>query len=123
MYEIVGTKGRVRVEPAYEYVGSLSMSVTIGGKTRTRSFRPGDQFAPQLIYFADCVREGAEPEPNGVEGLIDVQIVEALHRAAQHRRAVSVRFPVKRSRPDHRLQMYRPPVTPPKQIHTRAPTL
>ncbi len=34
MYEIVGTKGRVRVEPAYEYVGGLKASVTIKEKRR-----------------------------------------------------------------------------------------
>jgi glucose-fructose oxidoreductase len=123
MYEIVGTKGRVRVEPAYEYVGGLKAFITIDGKTTVRSFKPGDQFAPQLIYFASCVRKNREPEPNGVEGLIDIQIIEALHRSAQRRRTVSVRLPVKRTRPDVRLQLHRPPVRKPKQTHTRSPTL
>ncbi len=123
MYEIIGTKGRVRAEPAYEYVGGLKASMTIDGKTRVRSFKPGDQFAPQLIHFACCVRENRQPEPNGAEGLIDVQIVEALHRAAQQRRTISLRLPVKHTRPNARLQMHRPPVPKPKQVHTHTPTL
>ena len=123
MYEIIGTKGRARVEPAYEYEGSLKITVTIDGKTRTRAFKPGDQFAPQLIYFAGCVRNNVEPEPNGIEGLIDVHIIEALHQAARRRRTISLQVPSKHTRPDLRQQMHRPPVTIPKQVHVKAPTL
>jgi predicted dehydrogenase len=46
MYEIVGTKGRVRVEPAYEYLGSLKASITVNGKTRVRTFRAGGSVRP-----------------------------------------------------------------------------
>jgi glucose-fructose oxidoreductase len=123
MYEIVGTKGRVRVEPAYEYVGGLKSFITIGGKTTMRTFKAGDQFAPQLIHFASCVRDDREPEPNGIEGLIDVQVIEALHRSAQRRRTVALRLPVKRTRPDMRLSLHRPPVRPSKQVRTQSPTL
>ena len=123
MYEVVGTKGKVRVEPAYEYVGSLKASVTIKGKTRVRVFKPGDQFAPQLIYFTNCVMEGRQPEPNGLEGLLDVQIVEALHRSAQRKRTITLRLQAKRIRPDVSQQIYRPPVAKPKGVHTESPTL
>ena len=123
MYEVVGTKGKVRVEPAYEYVGSLKASVTIKGKTRVRVFKPGDQFAPQLIYFSNCVREGRQPEPNGLEGLLDVQIVEALLRSVQRKRTITLRLQAKRIRPDVRQQIYRPPVAKSKGVHTESPTL
>lgn len=123
MYEIVGTKGRVRVEPAYEYVGRLKASVTIKGKTSVRIFKPGDQFAPQLIYFSNCVRKGRQPEPNGIEGLLDVQIIEALHRSAQRRRTITLKLPAKRARPEVSLHIHRPPVAKPKGVHTESPTL
>ena len=123
MYEIVGTKDRVRAEPAYEHVGDLTTTTTMGGKTSVRAYKAGDQFAPQLIYFASCIRENRQPEPNGIEGLIDVQIVEALHRAAQQRRTISLRLPVKQTRPRARLQMHRPSAPEPKQVLTHPPTL
>ena len=123
MYEIVGTKGRVRVEPAYEYLGSLKASITVNGKTRVRTFKPGDQFAPQLIYFASCVQDNRQPEPNGLEGLLDVQIIEALHRSARQGRSVPLRLSTKQVRPDVRLQMHRPPVVKPKQVRATSPTL
>ncbi len=123
MYEIVGTKGRVRVEPAYEYVGGLKASVSIKGKTSVRTFKPGDQFAPQLIYFSHCVRENRQPEPNGIEGLLDVRIIEALRRSAQRRRTITLHLPAKRVRPEGSLHMRRPPVAKPKVVHTESPTL
>lgn len=122
-YEVVGTKGKVRVEPAYEYVGGLKASITIGGRTTVRAFKPGDQFAPQLMYFSRCVQEDRQPEPNGIEGLVDVQIIEALHRSAKAGRSISVRLPVKRVRPDLTLQLHRPPVSKPQGVHTESPTL
>lgn len=122
-YEVVGTKGKVRVEPAYEYVGGLKASVTIGGRTSVRTFTPGDQFAPQLIYFARCVTHDRQPEPNGTEGLLDVQIIEALHRSAQRGQSITLRLPAKRLRPDLTLRMHRPPVSKPHGVHTESPTL
>ena len=88
-----------------------------------RVFKPGDQFAPQLIYFSNCVREGRQPEPNGLEGLLDVQIVEALHRSAQRKRTITLRLQAKRIRPDVSQQIYRPPVAKPRGVHTESPTL
>lgn len=122
-YEIVGTKGKVRVEPAYEYVGGLKAYVTIGGKTRVRAFKPGDQFAPQLIYFSHCVKDDRQPEPSGTEGLLDVQIIEALRRSARSGRSIALRLPAKRIRPDISLRMHRPPVSKPQGVHTESPTL
>lgn len=122
-YEILGTKGKVRVEPAYEYVGGLKASITIGGRTSVRAFKPGDQFAPQLIYFARCVKQDRQPEPNGTEGLLDVQIIEGLYRSAQSRRPVTLHLPAKRTRPDLSLKMHRPPVSKPQGVRTESPTL
>ncbi|GMV51608.1 MAG: oxidoreductase [Nitrospira sp.] len=123
MYEIIGTKGRLRVEPAYEYVGGLNAAITIEGTTKRQTFQAGDQFAPQLIHFASCIRQNREPEPNGLEGLIDVQIIEALHRSALQRQPITLRLPTKRIRPDIRLAMHYPPVPKPKEVHTKSPTL
>ena len=123
MYEIVGTKGRVRVEPADEYLGSLNASITVNGKTRVRTFRPGDQFAPQLMYFASCVQDNRQPEPNGVEGLLDVQIIEGLHRSSRQGRSVPLRLSTKQVWPDVRMQMHRPPVAKPRQVDATSPTL
>lgn len=87
-YHLLGTRGDLCVDPAYEYEGRLAHTLTVGGKTSRTVFRKGDQFAPELIYFADCIRNGVDPEPSGEEGLIDVAIIRALHRSASTGEAV-----------------------------------
>ena len=62
-YDLVGTKGRLRLENAYEYRGELKCRITIGDKEAEKTFKPGDQFAPELIYFSDCILNDRLPEP------------------------------------------------------------
>ena len=110
-YEVVGTKGSVVCEPAYEYAEGLAYEVTIGEKKRRKKFAKSDQFAPELIHFAKCVRTGRRPEPSGKEGLIDIAILEAIHRSIQSGRWESVAVPqIKVHRPSLDQEIRRPAV-------------
>ncbi|WP_447598223.1 Gfo/Idh/MocA family protein [Nitrospira sp. Nam80] len=122
-YEIVGTNGRARLDPAYEYVGPLKQHVTIEGKEQSREFVARDQFAAELLYFSDCVLQDKEPEPSGLEGLIDVQIVQALYRSAKTGRPVKLSLPSKSRWPDPRQTRQRPPVRKPKLVKVQSPSL
>lgn len=122
-YELIGTKGRLQVDPAFDYVGSLTHRLTREGKTQTRRFPPGDQFAAELIYFSQCIRQNKEPEPSGLEGLIDVQIVQALYRSAMRRKPVKVTLPAKLRWVTKEQIIRRPPVRKPKLVHTVSPSL
>ena len=62
-YQVVGTSGDLRVDPAYEYAEPLTHRLTIGGKTRESRFAKRDQFAPELVYFSECILEGGRPSP------------------------------------------------------------
>jgi len=109
-YEIVGTKGSVVVDPAYEYAEGLSYELTIGEKKRRKKFAKSDQFAPELVYFAQCVRGGRKPEPSGKEGLIDVAIIEAIHESLDSGQWVELDAPTRNKRPTLRQEIRRPPV-------------
>ena len=122
-YEVVGTKGRARLDPAYEYVGPLKQHVTIEGKEQSREFAARDQFAAELLYFSDCVLQNKEPEPSGLEGLIDVQIVQALYRSAKTGRPVKLSLPSKSRWPNPRQTRQRPPVRKPKLVKVQSPSL
>jgi predicted dehydrogenase len=89
-YRIVGTKGQVRVDPAFEYAKSLAYELTINGKTTRKRIAKRDQFAPQLLYFSDCIRRDRPPEPSGEDGLQDVRIVQALYESAETGKAVQI---------------------------------
>ena len=122
-YDVVGTKGRVRLDPAYEYVGELRQELVLNGKSRSHRYEAGDQFAPELLYFSDCVLNDRHPEPSGLEGLIDVAIVEALYRSAKTGRSVSLSLPDKKQWASHHQVMKRPPVQKPTLVRVKSPSL
>ena len=65
-YRIVGTKGDLHADPAYEYAEGLEYTLTIDGKTTNEdALGKRDQFAPELLYFSDCILNDREPEPSG----------------------------------------------------------
>jgi len=110
-YEIVGTKGSVVVDPAFHYAQGLGYELTIGQKRTRKKFARSDQFAAELVYFAQCVKRGRTPEPSGKEGLIDVAIIEAIHESIETGDWVDLTTaPRKVNRPTLRQEIRRPAV-------------
>jgi predicted dehydrogenase len=82
-YQVVGTKGDLRLELAYSTQGPMKHILTIDGQLQERSFEPRNQVIAELVYFSDCITQNKEPEPSGTEGLTDVQIIQALYRSIE----------------------------------------
>ena len=97
---VLGTKGRVRLEPAFD-LSNLALEVEIKGKTRRRTFKAHDQVAPEIDELAACIRQGRDPEPSGLEGLADLRVIEAIEAAARTGQRVAVNrvFPERRPSP------------------------
>jgi predicted dehydrogenase len=121
-YQVVGTKGALRVDPAYEFSGDLKHTLTINGKSRERSFPKRDQFAPELIYFSDCILTDQEPEPSGKEGLNDVRIIRALYRSAETAQPIRIGKLEKDERPHIGQEMKLPGVKQPELVRAAAPS-
>jgi glucose-fructose oxidoreductase len=121
-YQIVGTEGDLKVDPAYEFAADLKHRLTIKGKTRERTFPKRDQFAPELIYFADCVLNDNEPEPSGKEGLADVRIIRALYRSASTGKPVRLDEFEKEDRPTMEQEIHEPPVKKPELVRAATPS-
>ena len=121
-YTVIGTEGRLKVDNAYEYAGELTTEITLQGKTKKSLTTTRDHFAPQLLYFSDCILNGKEPEPSGEEGLIDVAIVEALYQSARERKPVRLGSLRKQQRPSLKLEIYRPAVGKVKLVNAKAPS-
>jgi predicted dehydrogenase len=75
---------------------------TIDGKETEKAFKPGDQFAAELIYFSDCILNDQEPEPSGWEGLADVRVINAIYELARTGRSVRIKPVPKKRRPDQK---------------------
>ena len=119
-YRIVGTKGQLHVNPAYEYAGGLAYELSVNGKTTRRRIGKRDQFAPELLYFSDCILKDRDPEPSGDEGLQDVRIVQALYESADTGKVVQVPPYTPRARPSGRQRITRPGISKPSLIKVRS---
>jgi glucose-fructose oxidoreductase len=116
-YRIVGTKGHLHVDPAYEYAVGLGYKLTIDGKTTIKRVPKRDQFAPELLYFSDCILKNRAPEPSGEEGLQDVRIVQALYESAETGKAVAIPPYRPAVQPTPRQVIRRPGIREPRLVH------
>jgi predicted dehydrogenase len=121
-YRLIGSKGDLALEPAYEYAMALQHRITLNGERKERRFARRDQFAPELLYFSDCVIKNIDPEPSAQEGLADVRVIRALYRSAETGQPVELEPYEKRERPTLEQEIRRPPVDKPRTVHTQAPS-
>src|SRR2546427_378349 len=86
-------KGWAGLNPAYAYDEERRLFGKIQGRWFEKRFRVIDEFALELDAFAGCVRRRREPEPNGVEGMKDVSVMQAVYRSVREGRPVAVSYP------------------------------
>lgn len=121
-YVLIGTKGTLTADPAYDYSMGLKHQLTIGEKTTTKKFPKRDQFAAEIMYFSDCVLKNKEPEPSGWEGLADVAIVQAIYESARTGRPIELKdLPAKR-KPTLQQEIHRPAHGKPGTVKTESPS-
>jgi predicted dehydrogenase len=115
-YEVVGSDGRIVLEPAYDYVEELEYKVVSGEHQEQHKTPKRDQFAPELLHFAECIMKNEQPCPSGYEGLADIRVIEALQESAMTGKTVKVVRTMEASKPDNRLVQEKPPVKKPKLV-------
>jgi predicted dehydrogenase len=121
-YTLIGTKGLLTAEPAYDYSMALKHEIKIGERTHTKTFRKRDQFAAEVMYFSDCVLHDQEPEPSGWEGLADVRIVRAIYESARTDRVVELPDMPARKRPTPTHAIHRPAHGKPRTVNAESPS-
>jgi glucose-fructose oxidoreductase len=120
---VIGDKGRIRMDPAYEYASGLTVEVEAANRRPVRkTFPKRDQIAAELVAFARCIRENRDPEPSGQEGLADILVLEAIQRAAESGRAEPVAPIRRRRRPSKAQSIRRKPHGMPEVVHAEAPS-
>lgn len=121
-FRVVGTKGDIRLDPAYSYHSEIREFFTVDGQTAETTTPRRDQFAPELVHFSRCILDDLDPEPAGEEGLADVRILEAIVESAALGRRVTL-SPFERSqRPSSGLEMRKPPVEKVEPVNAPSPS-
>jgi len=121
VFEVIGTKGTLKMEPAYEFAEPLKSEITINGRATHKVFKKRDQFAAELVYFSTCILKNKQPEPSGREGLADIRIIQALLLSADIGRPVPMSQVSVSRRPDMAQEVSKRPVTPPQLVRAAAP--
>jgi glucose-fructose oxidoreductase len=87
---IVGQKGWATLAPAFEYDEERRLYGRIGGRWFEKKYKVMNELALELDALADCIRHHREPEPSGAQGRRDVEVMQAIYRAAQEGRCVPI---------------------------------
>jgi predicted dehydrogenase len=121
-YEVIGTQGTLKMDPAYDMAGDLKCELRTDGKKQKTTYRKRDQFGPELTYFSKCILENTNPEPDGVEGMEDVRIINALMESATKGKPVEIAPLEKKRRPTIDQEIHKPATAPPPLVHAQAPS-
>ena len=121
-YTLIGTKGVLTADPAYDYSMPLAQQITIDGKTKTRKFPKRDQFAAEIVYFSNCILRNKDPEPSGHEGLADIRIVRAIYQSARSGKEVELPGFQEKPRPTLKQEISRPAHGKPDTLNVESPS-
>ncbi len=122
-YTLVGTKGWLRLSPAYDYQLPLELEVAVAeDEPKRKKFRKHDRFGPELTYFSACIVNDREPEPSGLEGWCDIRVVRAIQQSAESQKPVQLGPVSSPERPSKVQEITHPAVNPPELIHASSPS-
>ncbi|WP_049930295.1 D-xylose 1-dehydrogenase Gfo6 [Halosimplex carlsbadense] len=86
--EVVGTDGRVVLEPAFHM--ETQLTVERDGETVEFDTEGVDQMAEEFEYFAQRVLAAEPLHADGEHGLVDMETIAAIHEAAESGETVNV---------------------------------
>ena len=121
-FRVMGTAGSVALDPAFSFTGKKVLTVeSLDGDPADKTFADTDHVGAEIEYFADCIQNDKEVEPDGREGLADLMIIDAIRESCRTGRAVKVGPFDAKPRPDESLQRELPQVTQPKLVNAQSP--
>lgn len=120
-YDLIGTKGRIRLENGFEFSRIMKLKTYEDKKTISKKYSKRDQFAPELLYFSDCIQRKKKPEPSGEEGIADIKIIEALLLSLDLGSPISLDEINRKIRPKENQKITRPSLMRPRLINAIRP--
>jgi predicted dehydrogenase len=122
-YDVYGTKGSLRLENAYEYAAQRKLILRKDGKAvKTTNFKKVDQFAPEIVYFSECIRKNQQPEPSAYEGLADVRVIRAIYESIEKRQPVRISGSGRHEGPSEDMAAHYPGQSEPETVNVQSPS-
>lgn len=91
--QIHAEKGWVAANPAFPYNEEKRLFGQIAGRWFGKVYGPSEEFHLELDHLSDCIRSNRDPGPDGVTGMRDVAVMEAIYEAARTGRPVPITIP------------------------------
>jgi predicted dehydrogenase len=88
-YRVVGTEGRLEMDPAVWYRGNR-MRVQRRNGIEEIELPERNHFASEMDHMSDCVMQNKQPLTPGEEGLRDITLMMAIYEAARSGKTVKV---------------------------------
>jgi len=88
--QVHGDQGWAALNPAFAFEEERRLFGKIRGRWFERTFKVIDEFALELNAFAESIRRGRDPEPDGMEGMRDLATIEAIYRSARENRTIPI---------------------------------
>lgn len=122
-YRVVGTKGSLVVDKAYEYADTRTLYLYKNEKLiQRKNFKKSDQFAPEILYFSDCILNGRVPEPSVAEGRADIRVIRAIYESIERGEPVLLEpWPRKTPPLSPKMEIVKPAVDKPGEINAQSP--
>lgn len=120
-YTIVGSKGRLRLECAFDFAEDMILTYTVNEKEQKKTFQKHDQFGAEIQYFSDCIQKNVEPEANVIEGLLDMEIIDAIEDSLFSKKPIPLHLGRKRQRPSEKQKIELSAVKPPSLVNAHGP--
>jgi predicted dehydrogenase len=87
-----GTKGWLCLTPAFPFDEERQLTGKIAGTRIEKTFKIVDEFAPEIDAFAKAIQQKSAVEPDGAQGLRDMDILHAIYQAAKKHKSVAIRY-------------------------------
>jgi predicted dehydrogenase len=91
--QVHGEKGWAGLNPAYAFDEERRMFGKVGAKWFEKRFKRAEEFHLELDHLADCIRANRNPGPDGIAGLRDVAVMQAIYQAAKLNQPVAIHLP------------------------------
>ncbi|MFB6106358.1 MAG: D-xylose 1-dehydrogenase Gfo6 [Halobacteriaceae archaeon] len=85
---ITGTEGRVHMDPAFEPGVPRRVVLERDGRTETVAGVDVNELAELFDYAAHAVATGADVEPDGTDGVVDMEVMAAVYESDESGRRV-----------------------------------
>jgi predicted dehydrogenase len=89
---IQGTKGWLSLTPAFPFDEPRLLTGKIAKRSIEKKFKLVDEFAPEIGAFADAIIRKKPIQPDGVQGLRDMEILHAIYEAARKNESIAMRY-------------------------------